>query len=75
MIDEKQIPHEAVNAALFDWLNNSEVDGYCALRSAITAALNAWTGGHHYRGGWEPTIWIKTPHLLLPVKEDQQDDV
>lgn len=41
----------------------------------IAAAINAWPGMVHYRGGWEPVIHNnRQPHIILPLPQEKPDN-
>ena len=72
MIQPDMIPDEVVEAASREYelyiYDAVSADG---IRLAIAAALNAWPGNIHYRGGWEPVIHNnRKPHLILPLTEN-----
>ena len=68
MIKPEQIPAEALEAA-------RKAFTVTDLAPAIAAALNAWEGMAHYRGGWEPVIHNnRKPHLILPLPQEARDD-
>ena len=79
MIDAKQIPDEAVEAAVkaFD---ASEEDAYVShahdIRAAITAALNAWPGMKYTgpTGGGLSQELFQAPLIILPLPQEVSDE-
>lgn len=86
MIRAEQIPDEVVEAAAKAAYENQRTRkwdrcGYVGqqqlrrdARAAIAVALNAWPGNYHYRGGWEPRVWVRSPSILLPLPQEASDD-
>jgi hypothetical protein len=66
MIDPKQIPDEAVEAAQTAW------DGYYSMRKAIAASLKAWPGAY----ADDETMYGKVigRTIFLPLTKESSDE-
>ena len=77
MIRADMIPDEVVEAAArsMGWTSAIVLQqDRLRFKGHIAAALSAWPGNYHYRGGWEPRVWVRSPSILLPLPQEPRDE-
>lgn len=74
-MDKVTIPDEAwmaLRQELVDGpLREDMEDRY---KHAIRAMLAAWPGVIHHRGGWQPIVTPRWPHIILPLAQEPSHD-